>query len=135
MSVLLDSTPPKPPSKKKRYALVGGILVLILGALIFAFFRNYAEEQAVNRFLTTLQQGNYEEAYRLWQPSPSYTFHDFVRDWGEEGDYGRIREFELLRSRSRGSNSVVVTVRINNVSPSLELVVDRDTKGLAYSPF
>lgn len=135
MSVLLDSTPPKPPSKKKRYALVGGLLVLILGALIFAFFRNYAEEQAVNRFLTTLQQGNYEEAYRLWQPSPSYTFHDFVRDWGEEGDYGRIREFELLRSRSRGSNSVVVTVRINNVSPPLELVVDRETKGLAYSPF
>jgi hypothetical protein len=115
--------------------VIAAILAVVLGALVYAFFRNYAEEQAVSRFLTALQQGNYEEAYRLWQPSPSYTFHDFVRDWGEQGDYGRIRQFEILKSKSRGSNSVVVTVRINNVNPPLDLVVDRATKGLAYSPF
>lgn len=135
MSVLLDAQPPKPPSRKKKYAIGIGLLVVILSALTYARFRNYAEEQAVRRFLMTLQQGNYEEAYRLWQPSPSYTFHDFVRDWGEQGDYGRIRQFEILKSKSRGSNSVVVTVRINNVNPPLDLVVDRETKGLAYSPF
>ena len=51
------------------------------------------------------------------------------------GDYGKIREFEILGSRSKGSNTVIVVVRINKVDPPIELLVDRKTKGLAYSIF
>jgi hypothetical protein len=132
---LLDAQPPKKPSKLRRFLPPALIILIALGGLLYIKFRDYPEERAVASFLTTLQEGKYQEAYRLWRPSPSYTYEDFLRGWGEQGDYGKIQTFQILGSKSKGSNSVVVTVRINNVSPALELVVDRKTKGLAYSPF
>ncbi|MFB3921742.1 MAG: hypothetical protein ACE145_08470 [Terriglobia bacterium] len=132
---LLDAQVPKPPSLLRKYLPVLIVGILGVSAVLFVRFRNYSEERAVDRFLTTLHEGNYPEAYRLWQPSPSYTYADFLHDWGEQGDYGKIRGFEILESRSKGSNTVIVTVRINNVNPPLDLLVDRDTKGLAYSFF
>jgi len=132
---LLDAEAPKPPSKLRKYFPFLLAFVAVLAAFLFYEFRNYREERAVARFLTTVQQGNYQEAYRLWQPSPSYTYEDFLRGWGERGDYGKIQEFEILGSTSKGENTVIVTVRINNVDPPLDLLVDRKTKGLAYSIF
>jgi hypothetical protein len=132
---LLDAQAPKPPSPWRKLLPILLVGVVGVGALLFVQFRNFREERAVTRFLDTLHQGNYQEAYRLWQPSPSYTFENFLRDWGEHGDYGRVREFQILDSRSKGSNTVIVTVRINNVNPPLDLIVDRNTKGLAYSIF
>jgi hypothetical protein len=132
---LLDAQAPKPPSLLRKYSPALMVGVLLTGTLLYVQFRNYREEQAVVRFLTTLHEGNYQEAYKLWQPAASYTYADFLRDWGEQGDYGKIRGFEILESRSKGSNTVIVTVRINNVNPPLELLVDRKTKGLAYSIF
>ena len=132
---LLDAEPPKPQSALRKY-LPGVIaLVVVTGALLGYRLRNYPEERAVARFLTTLEEGNFREAYRLWQPSPSYGFGDFMHDWGEQGDYGKLRQFEILQSRSKGSDAVIVTVRINGVDPPLDVVVDRRTRGLAYSPF
>ncbi len=132
---LLDAEPPKPQSALRKY-LPGVIaLVVVTGALLGYRLRNYPEERAVARFLTTLEEANFREAYRLWQPSPSYGFGDFMHDWGEQGDYGKLRQFEILGSKSKGSDAVIVTVRINGVDPPLDLVVERRTKGLAYSPF
>jgi len=132
---LLDAEPPKPQSALRKY-LPGVIaLVVVTGALLGYRLRNYPEERAVARFLTTLEEANFREAYRLWQPSPSYGFGDFMHDWGEQGDYGKLRQFEILQSRSKGSDAVIVTVRINGVDPPLDVVVDRRTRGLAYSPF
>jgi hypothetical protein len=132
---LLDAKVPKRPSKFRRFLPFLIAFVLLLGGFLCYEYRNYPEERAVTRFLTTLQQGNYREAYRLWQPSPSYSFADFLRGWGEQGDYGKIREFQILGTKSKGSETVIVTVRINNVDPPLNLLVDRKTKGLAYSVF
>ena len=132
---LLDAEPPKPQSALRKYLPVVIALVVVTGALLGYRLRNYPEERAVARFLTTLEEGNFREAYRLWQPSPSYGFGDFMHDWGEQGDYGKLRQFEILGSKSKGSDAVIVTARINGVDPPLDLVVDRRTKGLAYSPF
>lgn len=132
---LLDARPPNQVTGFRKYLPLFLLLVLVLliGGLLGFRFRNYPEERAVARFLATLQQGSYQTAYRLWQPSPSYTFNDFLHDWGEQGDYGKIRSFEIIGSESKGSSTVNVTVRINNVDPPLDLLVDRKTKGLAYS--
>ena len=132
---LLDAEPPRPQTALRKYLPVVIALVVVTGALLGYRLRNYPEERAVARFLTTLEEANFREAYRLWQPSPSYGFGDFMHDWGEQGDYGKIRQFEILRSQSKGSGAVIVTVRINSVDPPLDLVVDRRTTGLAYSPF
>ncbi len=132
---LLDSTPPKPPSRIRKYLPILIALAIVSGAALGYWSWDYPEERAVARFLDTLEGENYKEAYRLWQPSPSYTYDDFLHSWGEQGDYGKIREFKILGSKSKGSNTVIVTVRINNQDPPLDLLVDRKTKGLAYSIF
>ena len=131
---LLDATPPKPPLHIWRY-IVLGILIILLSAGFYFAYRNYPEERAVTRFLTTLEQEKFQEGYQLWQPSPTYSYQDFLHGWGLQGDYGKIRGFEILGARSKGSALVIVTVRINNIDPPLDLVVDRKTKGLSYSAF
>ena len=131
---LLDATPPKPPLHIGRYVILG-ILVILLSAGFYFAFRNYPEERAVARFLTVLEQEKFQQGYQLWQPSPTYSYQDFLHGWGLQGDYGKIREFEILGTRSKGSTLVIVTVRINNVDPPMDLVVDRKTKGLSYSAF
>lgn len=131
---LLDATPPKPPRKIGRYILLA-LAIIVVGVVSYLVFRNFSEERAIARFLTTLEQGNYREAYLLWQPSSTYTYADFLHDWGERGDYGKIRTFKILGSQSKGKETVIVTVTINNEEPPLNLVVDRKSKGLAYSPF
>ena len=131
---LLDAKPEKPKGILRRYLVLWILLLVGSAAILFILFRNYREERAVARFLTSLQQGQFREAYQLWQPGPSYTYEDFLAGWGEKGDYGKVREFEILGSRSKGSNTVIVVVRINQSRP-IDIVVDRKTKGLAYSVF
>jgi hypothetical protein len=132
---LLDARPPKPrPLIIKLLPLIIVVLAIVGGLLVYRF-KNYPEERAVARFLNTLAQGNYQEAYHLWQPAPSYSYENFMHDWGPQGDYGKIQGFEILDSRSKGSSNVIVTVRINNQAPPLDVLVDRKTKALAYSPF
>jgi hypothetical protein len=137
--MLLDAKPPRPPSGIRKYvplpALMLSVVVLaLIGSLLAFRFWNYRQEHAVDRFLTTLEAGNYQEAYKLWQPAPSYTYQDFLHDWGAEGDYGKIREFEILGSNTKGG-TILVTVRINNEDPPRDIAVDRKTLGLAFSPF
>lgn len=137
--MLFDAKPPKPPGGIRKYVplsiLIPAVILLAILAGLLAFrFWNYRQERAVSTFLTTLEQGNYEEAYRLWQPSASYSYQDFLHDWGEKGDYGKIQTFDVLGSESKGA-IVIVSVQINHQSPPLDLVVDRKTLGLAYSIF
>ena len=139
MMTLLDAKPLKPVTGIRKHVplnvlILSAFLIAVIAGLVTFRFWNFREERAVNRFLTTLEQGNFQEAYRLWQPVRSYSFDDFLHDWGEKGDYGKIHEFEILRSESKGAIAIV-TVQINNVNPPLELVVDRKTLGLAYSNF
>ena len=139
LMTLLDAKPPKPITGIRKHVplsilILSAILIAIIAGLLAFRFWNFREERAVSRFMQTLEQGNYQEAYRLWQPTESYTFNDFIRDWGEKGDYGKIRQFEILGSESKGSIAIV-TVQINGVNPPLSLIVDRKTRGLAYSVF
>jgi len=130
---LLDATPPPPPRNIGRYILVALVVIVVVGAGYFVF-RDIPEERAISRFLTALEQGNYREAYQLWQPSSTYSYQDFLHDWGERGDYGKIRTFKVLGSQSKGAGTVMVTVTINDRESPLQLLVDRRTKGLAYTP-
>ena len=131
---LLDAKPAKPPRPVGRYILLGLIVAILAGSATY-YFWDYPEEHAVKRFLETVEQGNYAAAYRLWQPSGSYSYGEFLKGWGLNGDYGKIRDFEILDASSKGSDTVVVTVTINHQTPPLQLLVSRKTKGLAYSPF
>ncbi len=136
--MLLDAKPPKPVGKFRRYVPlpVRILLVLVLVGIIaflVSHFWNYRQERIITRFLTTVEQGNFQEAYKLWQPPASYSYDNFLRDWGLQGDYGKIRSFEILESESKGQ-SVLITVRINNQEPPLQLIVKKQSGGLAFAP-
>ncbi|MGH9327859.1 MAG: hypothetical protein ACRD2B_14415 [Terriglobia bacterium] len=132
---LLDAKPPKP--KRGIFKYIPLWLLIVIIAVIAAFVTyslwDYPEERAVTRFLTTLEKGNYREAYKLWQPAASYEFSDFMHDWGPDGDYGKIRSFDILTAKSKGSTTALIYVTINHEEPPLGILVDRRTKGLAYS--
>lgn len=135
--MLFDSKPPKPRTGFRKYIPLPVLIVLIVVAIVAAYFElhNLPEEHAVDHFFAALERGEYQEAYKLWEPAPSYHFEDFMNDWGPKGDYGKITSFKILDARSKGSALVIVTVQINNQNPPLDLVVTRKSKGLAYSPF
>lgn len=135
---LLDSKPPKPKHGIFKYIPLPVVILIIIvvAGLVAHSMWNFREERAVSRFLTTLEQGNFKMAYKLWQPAPSYQYSDFLHDWGENGDYGKIRSFEIIHSKSEGSHTVLVMADINHREPLLSLMVDRKTKGLSYAiPF
>ena len=133
--MLFDSEAPKPKTGIRKYWPLLVIIVVVGGLIGYFAFHNLPEKRAVANFLTQLEQGNYKEAYKLWQPAPDYTYDDFMHDWGPKGDYGKIREFKILDAESKGSAIAIVIVTINNQTPALALLVDRKTKGLAYSPY
>lgn len=132
---LLDAQPPKPSNHVAKSVVLLAILVMIIGGLLAFRMWNYPEERAVTAFFATLQQGDYQKAYKLWKPARSYSFDDFMHDWGPQGDYGRVQAFQIVLARSKGPQTVIVTVRVNNQDPPLDLLVDRKTKSLAYSIF
>ncbi|HEX5411201.1 MAG TPA: hypothetical protein VFZ27_05010, partial [Terriglobia bacterium] len=108
---------------------------IVAGVIGYFAFHNLPEKRAVAHFLTQLQNGNYKEAYSLWQPAPDYTYDEFLHDWGPQGDYGKVREFKIVGAESKGNAVVVVIVTVNDRTPALALLVDRRSKGLAYSPY
>jgi hypothetical protein len=134
-AMLFDAEVPKPKAGIRKYWPLL-VIIIVVGSVIGYFaLHNLPEKRAVDHFLTELKEGNYKEAYRLWQPAPDYSFDDFLHDWGPKGDYGKIREFKIDAAQSKGSAVVIVIVTINNQTPALPLLVDRKTKGLAYSPY
>ncbi|MGH9357216.1 MAG: hypothetical protein ACRD10_13900 [Terriglobia bacterium] len=137
MLKLMDAKPPKPKRGILKYIPLPLLILIIVAIAAFITYSlwDYREQNAVTTFLTTLEKGDYRKAYQLWQPAPSYHFSDFMHDWGPEGDYGKIRTFKILSDTSKGSDTVMVTMRINDEDPPLSLLVDRKTKGLSYSIF
>ena len=135
--MLLDAKPPRPVTGIRKYVPLWVLVVLfvVIGSILVYSFIDYPEERAVEHFMTALEQGNYAEAYKLWTPSPTYSYQDFLHDWGEQGEYGKIHKFEILDAQSKGFETVLVTVRVNGVDPPVDLAVARQSKGLAFSPF
>jgi hypothetical protein len=132
---LLDAKPARPARRVFKYFPIWlfTLIILVIGAVITYELWDYPEERAVSRFFVTLEKGDYKRAYELWKPAPSYSFNDFMHDWGPEGDYGKIRAFQFVRVQSEGSSTVEIWVRINYEEPPLGILVDRRSKGLAYA--
>ena len=133
--MLFDAEAPKPKTGIRKYWPLLAVIIVVGSVIGYFALHNLPEKRAVARFLTQLKDGNYQEAYKLWQPASDYSYDDFMHDWGPQGDYGKIHEFKILGAESKGSAVVIVIVSVNNQTPALPLLVDRKTKGLAYSPY
>jgi hypothetical protein len=118
---LFDSTDEHPPARIRRY-IITGVAGIILAFLFLWYWpgnlRFYKERNIVDHFMNALVAGNYQEAYRTWKPSPSYTFKDFMDDWGQNGYYGPIKSYRLEATDGvRNSSSASITVAVSPYQP------------------
>ena len=115
---LFDSDSEEPKSKIRRYIVTGVALALLLSWGAWYLFRFHAEKKTVETFLNAVARGDLQEAYRLWQPRPSYAFQDFVEDWGPTGYYGPVKTYQIeTAQRESGASGVVVVVELSPFAP------------------
>lgn len=119
---VFDSSEEHPPAKIRRY-IISGITFVIL--LFFAYqylMRYHAEKGTVRRFFTLVSDGKLDDAYKLWQPADTYSYKDFLEDWGPSGYYGPVKSFHIedatvMKRGGLPASGVIVTVELSPYSP------------------
>jgi hypothetical protein len=115
---LLDNSDEHPPAKAMRYFITGLAFVLLVVGFCFYLLRYHTEKNSVRHFMDALIVGNYQEAYRLSKPAPSYSFKDFQDDWGPQAYNGGIKSFQIKdASRLPSASGVVITLDVSPYSP------------------
>jgi hypothetical protein len=145
---LLDATQYDERAARRRRAIIGSIIVLVvLVACLAWLFRYWPEERIVDRFFTALQDKQYETAYGIWmhdsdwqqhpQKYSNYPYNEFYRDWGPGGDWGIIKSHKIYASGipKGGGSGVVVEVIVNDRVEHARVWVQKSDKTLTFSPY
>ena len=140
---------PRPARRRKRLA---AIVVFSAGVALMAWlwFRHWPEERAVDGFFREIEAGKLDQAYASytgdanWQQNPGghrdYTFAQFRQDWGPGGEYGAINSHQIEcatdppKKNSGPASGVIVVVRINHLSETRSLWVEKRLKSITLSP-
>lgn len=156
---LLDAIPyDEKKEARKKHILLGALAaVVLLIALALTgyfmghgwFFSNLPAEMRVNKFLSTVEAGDFPKAYGIWmddddwQQHPQkydYSFQRFTEDWSTKSDYGPIHSHHVNFSRRDGHSIIIgVTINGNNLKTNgdtamMFLLYETTTKQLSYSP-
>jgi len=127
---------------------MGGATLVVLAVLLFLALRYHTEKATVHKFLSAVVAGDFQSAYRVWKPGSSYSFEDFMNDWGPKGEYGPVKSFELREAhQTRNASGVVVTVAVSPYSPfpdardaksrdtqEIRLWVETSDQSMSYAP-
>jgi hypothetical protein len=124
---LLDAGEVQPRSQVQRYAISGVALVILLAFGIWYFYLRFiSEKSTIASFMDAVAAENFEAAYQIWKPRGSYTYEDFLADWGLKGYYGPIKSYHIYSARSpSGASGTVVVVEI---SPEAAFPAQQDPK-------
>lgn len=137
--------------RRNRNLGIAAIVILIIAfAACISFYLDtpwqlwhWPSDHKVNQFFSTVESGNLQKAYGLWNNDPnwqqhqarysSYDFSQFQKDWGAASDYGVIKSHKIIVAKSVG-NGVVMGVDINGGKTPLFLRVDNKTGTIGFSP-
>ena len=142
-------------ARKKRDIILAAVAAVIVIAVVLWMFRFWPEEHVVDQFFTALQQQHFEQAYGIWMHDPdwkqhpdrytSYSYNDFIKDWGPSGEWGIIKSFRVegaavphgySGSPFATASGVVVVVTVNErIADKAHVWVQKDDKTLGFSPF
>jgi hypothetical protein len=132
-----------------RYLITTLVFVAFVGLSIWWVLRFHQEKVTARRFLDAVATGRMEEAYRIWKPSQSYSFKDFLEDWGPDGFYGPVHSyhFEHTEALPRGGSGALIVVELSPYSPFPEndsvkqsknkearLIVEFSDQSIAFQP-
>ena len=149
-TTLFDYQPYDPArERRKRLWLIGGLVLLLVVAVLAWTLRYWPEERRVDRFFSALQAKNYEQAYALWMNDPDwkqhaqqyerYPFTAFYQDWGPKGEYGVIQSYHIEGTAEppgkRAGSGVVVVVTVNQHPEKAHIWVEKESKTLSFSPY
>lgn len=120
-----------------KHVVIGVVIAVIVGLSAF-FFRNRSEERVVDRFLTTLRNKNYQEAYAMWGCTPQtpcayYNPERFIEDWGAAGTYKDPGAMKI--EHVDACDTGVVFDLSYPGADDQGLWVERKTKILSYAPW
>lgn len=124
--------------EKRFYRITGSVLgAVLLGTILWYYFRTWGEEQAIKQFFANLQSKNYKAAYAQFgcsdaSPCRDYSFEKFLEDWGEKSEFGDPAEASLGLVEPCGNMVWIEVTRPNK--PRIGLAVDPQTKTVGYAP-
>jgi len=142
----MDGDAGPPPSKAPRYIILGVIIILAVTIPLYLVLRYHAEKATATQFLNELVAGDFQGAYRTWKPGSSYSYQDFLRDWGPTGEYGPVKSYDLQSARSpAGASGVIITIAVSAISPfpgagagssvkEIRLWVEHSDQSISYAP-
>ncbi len=147
---LFDTTSEHPQSKMLRYLITTLVFLALVAGGIWWMLRFHQEKITARRFLNAVVTGQMEEAYRLWKPSATYTYQDFLEDWGPNGFYGPVRSYhyEDAERLPKSGSGVLIVVDVSPYSPfpdgndgikqsktkEVRLIVEFSDQSIAFQP-
>ncbi|MFZ3217381.1 MAG: hypothetical protein WA192_15085 [Candidatus Acidiferrales bacterium] len=119
---IFESSEEHPPDKIRRYIVTAIVFVALIVGFAWYLLRFHSEIRTARHFLDTVVSGNFEQAYHLWSPSPSYAYKDFLDDWGADGYYGPVKSYHIESAEEvkRGPeppSGTVITVELSPYAP------------------
>jgi hypothetical protein len=115
---IFDSTEEHPPAKLRRYIITGLAFAALVAFGCWYLLRYHAEKSTIHHFFTAVDAGQMDQAYRIWQPSATYSFKDFLEDWGPESYYGPVKSFKIIAThRPLGGSGVMIKVAVSPYQP------------------
>lgn len=113
---IFDSSEEHPPSKIRRYIITSLAFVILIAGACWYLLRFHTEKSGVHHFLDAVVAGDFQGAYRIWKPSPTYSYKAFLEDWGADGYYGPVLSYRFENAIGRGP-VVLVVVEVSPYRP------------------
>ena len=112
---LLDTTEEHPASKLRRYIITTVVFILLVAFGIWWMLRFHQEKLTVRHFLDAVVAGKMDDAYKMWKPAPSYTYKDFIDDWGPNGYYGPVKSYhyEDAQKPAKSESGVIIVFEVS----------------------
>jgi hypothetical protein len=103
-----------------------------------------------NQFFAAIEHRDFDAAYGFYNGDPEwkqhpekyqqYTLSQFTQDWGPSGDFGAIKSHQIEcaieppKSGFASSSGVVVVVRVNRLSDTTLLWIEKGSRTITTSP-
>ena len=131
---------------KRNVRIIWTVAIVLILAGLGWWFRYWPQERVVGHFFEDLQKQDYNAAYGLWMHDPDwkqhpqehakYPFGDFIRDWGQGGEWGVIKTYKVYGASTcpGPASGVVVDVIVNDRTEHAQVWVEKSDKTLSFPP-